>query len=335
MLQRFGFGLTWRLWFKACLESSRTSILVNGSPTFEFSVKRGLRQGDMLSPFLFILVMEGLHIPLSEATRTSLVRGVKMGPSHIIISHIFYADDVVINTDWSSNDMDNIIRAFLKRKLVPWLIISGVAPGSFPFTYLGLPIGSNMNHSSNWKILIDRLQSRLSKWKANLLSIGGHLTLIKSVLGSRDICYLSFFKPPDFVLKALESIRALFFGVILKAHDLWIGDSPLYLRYNILFRIEQDKDCLIIDRIYNNQWSWNWSRSDLGNRNEAYLDDLINEISQVVISSNSDACYWSIANDGVFTVGITHKHLDDHFLPSSATLTCWDKTLPRKVNIFL
>ncbi|GKD71144.1 RNA-directed DNA polymerase, eukaryota, partial [Tanacetum coccineum] len=58
-------------------------------------------------------------------------------------------------------------------------------------------------------------------------------------------------------------------------------------------------------------------------------------ISQVFISSNSDACYWSIANDGVFTVGITRKHLDDHFLPSSATSTCWDKTLPRKVNIFL
>ncbi|GJS40561.1 putative RNA-directed DNA polymerase, eukaryota, reverse transcriptase zinc-binding domain protein [Tanacetum coccineum] len=86
-----------------------TSILVNGRPTSEFSVKRGLRQGDPLSPFLFILVVEGLHIALSEATHTGLIQGVKMGSSDIIISHILYVDDVVITTDWSSTDMDNII----------------------------------------------------------------------------------------------------------------------------------------------------------------------------------------------------------------------------------
>nr|GEZ50399.1 GDSL esterase/lipase At3g48460-like [Tanacetum cinerariifolium] len=60
----------------------------------------------------------------------------------------------------------------------------GCAPGSLPFTYLGLPISSNMNLISNWQPLIDRFQSRLSSWKANMLSIGGRLTLIKAVLDS-------------------------------------------------------------------------------------------------------------------------------------------------------
>nr|GEX38107.1 hypothetical protein [Tanacetum cinerariifolium] len=194
----------------ACLESSRTSILVNESPTSEFSVKRGLRQRDLLSPFLFILVMEGLHIALSEANRTCLIRGVKMGLKINIHKSNVYGVGV---SEEEVSSMANHI--------------------GLPFTYLGLPIGSNMNHSSNWKILINRFQSRLSKWKANPLSIGGRLTLIMSVLESLD------------------------------------------------------------------------------------------------------ARYWSIANDGVFTVGITRKHLDDHFLPSSPTSTCWDKTIPRKVNIFL
>ncbi|GKA48843.1 RNA-directed DNA polymerase, eukaryota, reverse transcriptase zinc-binding domain protein [Tanacetum coccineum] len=67
VLYSLGFGVKWRSWIKACLKSSRTSILVNGSPTSEFIVKRGLRQGDTLSPFLFILVMEGLHVAFKDA----------------------------------------------------------------------------------------------------------------------------------------------------------------------------------------------------------------------------------------------------------------------------
>nr|GEV66440.1 reverse transcriptase domain-containing protein [Tanacetum cinerariifolium] len=135
------------------------------------------------------------------------------------------------------------------------------------------------------------------------------------------------FHARNFIIKGMSSHQKKKFFKDVK-HYFWKA-------YNRLFRLEQDKDYLIIDRIHNSQWSWNWLRSDPRTRNEAYLNDLINEISQVFISSNSDACYWSIANDGVFTVGITRKHLDDHFLPSSATSTCWHKTIPRKVKIFL
>ncbi|GKA27695.1 hypothetical protein Tco_0713863 [Tanacetum coccineum] len=61
---------------------------------------------------------------------------------------------------------------------------TGCEPGFFPFTYLGLPIGSNMSRIANWRPLIDHFKARLSGWKANHLSIGGRLTLIKSVLDS-------------------------------------------------------------------------------------------------------------------------------------------------------
>ncbi|GJS65512.1 hypothetical protein Tco_0680076 [Tanacetum coccineum] len=67
--------LKWRSWIKICLSSSRASILVNGSPTSEFFINRGLRQGDPLSPFLFILVLEGLHNAFADAVGTGLIIG--------------------------------------------------------------------------------------------------------------------------------------------------------------------------------------------------------------------------------------------------------------------
>ncbi|GJS34892.1 RNA-directed DNA polymerase, eukaryota [Tanacetum coccineum] len=285
-----------------------------------------LRQGDPLSPFLFIIVMEGLHMDLMEASHSGLICSIKIGSSNITLSHIFYADDVVITSEWSSTDMDNIIRIL-----------------------------------------------RLSKWKANLLSIGGCLTLIKSVLGSLGIYYLSIFKTLETVLNLLEKSAPLSFrealmipvnllglnglsslllvSMILPSDsirfhvgrgtsirfwkDLWTGSSPLYLRYNRLFWLEQDKDCLILDRFKDNQWTWNWSRSFIWARNTAYITDIINEVSLIELSSELDVCYWTIADDGVFSVRSTRHHIDSLILPTLDNPTQWDKTLPRKVNIFM
>nr|GEU82911.1 hypothetical protein [Tanacetum cinerariifolium] len=253
--------------------SWKASILINGSPTSEFSIKCGLRQGDPLSPFLFILVMEGLLCAMSNAVNSGLISGIKLGSSGIVLSHLFYADDVILTTDWNPHDIDNIIRVLYVFHLASGLKINihksnifgirvtndeissmasrtGCAVGCLPFTYLGLPIGANMNLTSSWQILIDHFQKRLSLWKANLLSIGGRLTLIKVVLGSLDIYYLSIFKAPETILNSMESLRSRFF---------WGGS--------------QDSRNM---------------ESDIGTRNTAYLNDLLLEISQIDISMDED-----------------------------------------------
>ncbi|GKC45235.1 RNA-directed DNA polymerase, eukaryota, reverse transcriptase zinc-binding domain protein [Tanacetum coccineum] len=234
ILYSLGFGLKWRSWIKTYLSSSRASVLVNGSPTSEFSINRGLRQGDPLSPFLFILVMEGLHNAFADAVGNGLISGINISNSSINISNLFFADDVIITTDWNAKDLENIIRVLHVFYLASGLKINihksniydiGVnedevynmasnarcIAGNIPFKYLGLPIGSNMKFIASWKMLIDHFCSRLSTWKASLLSIGGCLTLIKSVLGSLGIYYLSIFRAPESVLKHLERIRSNFF----------------------------------------------------------------------------------------------------------------------------
>lgn len=57
---RMGFGRRWMKWMEVCMFSSLMLVLVNKSPTKEFKVERGFRQGDILSPFLFLFVAEGL-----------------------------------------------------------------------------------------------------------------------------------------------------------------------------------------------------------------------------------------------------------------------------------
>nr|GFA84349.1 RNA-directed DNA polymerase, eukaryota, reverse transcriptase zinc-binding domain protein [Tanacetum cinerariifolium] len=73
ILDSLEFRLKWRSWIKTCLSSSRASILVNGSPKSELSINRGLRQEDLLSPFLFILIMEGLHNAFPDAVGNGLI----------------------------------------------------------------------------------------------------------------------------------------------------------------------------------------------------------------------------------------------------------------------
>nr|GEW06321.1 RNA-directed DNA polymerase, eukaryota [Tanacetum cinerariifolium] len=148
VLNAFGFGTKWRSWIKGSLTSGMASILVNGSPTFEFRFHCGLKQGDPLAPYLFILVMESLHLSVSRAVEA------------------------------------------------------------------GIFSGGNMSKIKAWDKIIGKLKSRLSKWKLKTLSIGGRLTLLKSVLGATPIYSISLYKVPKFVLNSMESIRRNFFNGI-------------------------------------------------------------------------------------------------------------------------
>ncbi|GJW34624.1 putative RNA-directed DNA polymerase, eukaryota, reverse transcriptase zinc-binding domain protein [Tanacetum coccineum] len=95
VMEKLGFGLLWRSWIKGCLSNAHTSILVNGSPTTEFEISRGLRQGDPLSPFLFILAMEGLHAFICKAIDIGIYSGARIGDNNMSLSHLIYADDVI------------------------------------------------------------------------------------------------------------------------------------------------------------------------------------------------------------------------------------------------
>lgn len=79
MMDQKGFGAKWTRWVKVCLSLGTSSVLVNASPSEEFPLSRGLCQGDPLSPFLFMLVTEGLHNAIVKAEEDGTYKGSRWG----------------------------------------------------------------------------------------------------------------------------------------------------------------------------------------------------------------------------------------------------------------
>jgi len=233
-----GFGSHWRKLISECLSTSKLAILINGSPSKEFSVERGLRQGDPLSPFLFDIAVQGLTVLFNRASDSGYFKGLQTFPGHHI-THLQYADDTLI---FLPNDYSSLLDA--KRILCWFEIISGLKVNfykssliginldneytsslanaiycrsdTFPVTYLGLLLGANPTRLSTWKPVLSTIRAKLSKWKGKFLSVVGRICLIKSVLNSLPLYYMSVFTMPKGITKAISSINRCF---------LWNGTS--------------------------------------------------------------------------------------------------------------
>jgi hypothetical protein len=93
-----GFDRRWCRWIKAYISSIRFSVLVNGSPSGFFSSSRGLRQGNPLSPLLFLLIMDVLSRMLRKTVEGGFITGFNLG-SDVSISHLLFADDSILFCD--------------------------------------------------------------------------------------------------------------------------------------------------------------------------------------------------------------------------------------------
>ena len=174
------FPTLWRKWVKECVSTTTASILVYGCPIEEFHMKRGLRQGDPLSPFLFLIATEGLNIMMSEAVNQNLFIGYSVGTHNAaVISYLQFADETLLigTKSWANvralrailtlfEAMSGLKVNYHKSMLVgvnvneSWLgeaaSVLSCKIGKIPFMYLGLSIGGDARHLIFWEPVIDR-----------------------------------------------------------------------------------------------------------------------------------------------------------------------------------
>lgn len=100
----------------------------------------------------------------------------------------------------------------LGRHNKPHSDVNLLSRSTAPFSYIGMRVGSNMSRCKSSDLIIKKMEDRLSTWKAKTLSIGGRLTLMKSVLGSLPLYFLSVFCALAMVVKKIESLRLKFFS---------------------------------------------------------------------------------------------------------------------------
>ena len=202
-----------------------------------------MRQGDLLSPLLFLIMMEVFNKIMKRAKGAGLLRGFRADGSRgegVCVSHLLFVDDTILVCDADEEQILNV-RMLLcfqavtglkvntpKSEIVPigevpnvhvLAEILGCPIESLPMTYLGMPLGASFKSPTVWNPILERTERKLAEWKKMYLSKGGRLTLLKSTLSSLPTYFLSLFTIPTHVANKIERLQRDF---------LW-GDSKTHL----------------------------------------------------------------------------------------------------------
>ena len=205
--------------------SSSSQVLINGIASDFIHHRRGLRQGDPLSPFLFILAMDPLQRLLDRAIEEGTLS--KLPGRRVSVRTSLYADDVALFIKPSVRDCTMIklvLKVFadvtgLQTNLAKSVAMPircedinlpmvlqplNITVKDFPCKYLGMPLSLYQLRKDDYQALLDKIDALLAAWKGGLISREGRLVLLKSVLSSVVIYMMTTHRIPAAVLQAIE-----------------------------------------------------------------------------------------------------------------------------------
>lgn len=223
-------------WISECISTPSFSISVNGNSDGFFKSTKGLRQGDPLSPYMFVLAMEVFSKLLHSRFETGYIH-YHPKTSDLSISHLMFADDVMVFFDGGSSSLHGISEAL--DDFASWsglhvnrdkthLYLAGLDQcesntiarygfplGSLPIRYLGLPLMSRKLRIAEYEPLLEKLSTRFRSWAVKCLSFAGRVQLIASVISGTMNFWISTFLLPKGCVKKIEALCSRF---------LWAGN---------------------------------------------------------------------------------------------------------------
>ncbi|XP_042972999.1 uncharacterized protein LOC122304801 [Carya illinoinensis] len=234
IMQKLGFGDRWIQLIMDCVSTVSYAVLTNGRPVEIIKPTRGLRQGDSLSPYLFLLCAEGLSAMLNQAERRKELKGVAVARGGTRVTHLLFADDCIIfgRASWiewrrirsileiyelalgqslnkqkttvffSPNAKANVKKGILKE-LGARLILNCEK-------YLGLPVMVGRSRYNSFRCIKDRVWQRVNNWKNKLLSPAGKEVLLKAVIQAIPNYYMNVFRLPKKLCTEIAVVMARF-----------------------------------------------------------------------------------------------------------------------------
>eukprot|EP00253_Pinus_taeda_P036043 PITA_36043 len=220
ILTAFGFDQQWINWILALIKSSSFSILVNGSPSETFIPSRGIRQGDPLSPFLFVILMEGVSRLIHKAKEEGNLRGLHPLQSIPATTHQQFMDDTLLHgtptvkealafksililfnkaSGMEINHAKSKIFFFNTHLAIQKHLSSilGFKRGNLPSKYLGAPLTSKPWQKHHWESTLAKLENKCRHWTHRALNFAGRLVLTKAILQAIPHYMLSILPTPQ------------------------------------------------------------------------------------------------------------------------------------------
>ncbi|XP_026452195.1 uncharacterized protein LOC113352603 [Papaver somniferum] len=219
-----GIGYVWRNWIRWCLSNIRFSMAINGPASNLFRSSKGIKQGDPMSPFLFILVVEVLSVMMKKAASMNLLPGFRPSRESFKIIYLQFADDLIVFLDDSCEQ------------------------------YIGIPLGSKSKAIGVWDVILHNFQKKLNMWQKRYLSKGG--SSIKSVGKSlwAGILKIRNIVTENSTIQVNNGDKCLFWK------DVWLNEQAIMHMFPNLFKINRLQNSTIQDMLeVNTRNNWNFA----------------------------------------------------------------------------
>uniref|UniRef100_A0A803P2Y2 Reverse transcriptase domain-containing protein n=1 Tax=Cannabis sativa TaxID=3483 RepID=A0A803P2Y2_CANSA len=362
MLSRLGFSEKWVRLVYGCLSSVQYNIVSSGYTIGPIIPTRGLRQGDPISPYLFLICAEGLSALIQRYEERKLIHGCKVANGAPVVSHMLFADDCFLYCKATEREVTNVQQmlqifanasgqrvnfgkssAFFSSNTTSHMKATicdrlGIREAEENSKYLGLPSSIGRNKTAAFSFVVDKVQKRIQSWDNKFLSRAGKEVLIKAVVQALPAYTMNLFLLPVGTCQAIESAISRFWwksnstkGIHwlcwdkLTAHKSNGGSNPSYIWRSVL-----EAQGLVRAG----------ARRLIGDGSQDVISDVLNDRDQQLVW-RIPLWYWVKDSKGMFSVKSAYRHQQEahgHInlnVPTDMWKRLWNLKVPPKVLNFL